>query len=80
MDVVGFAKHVYKKLDEHIEALSDHVTSGGPKDNEAYRQAVGEIRGLTKARQEIRASLENYTDDDEFDEFDSSGGRGVKGS
>jgi hypothetical protein len=69
MDVVDFAKHVYKKLREREDDLVQNLASGAPKDWEQYKVIVGEIQGLSFATDEIRALLERYSDyDDGFDE------------
>ena len=66
MDVVSFARHVYKLIEEREEDISSMLASGAPKDWEHYQSMVGEIRGLSFIRNEIKSLLENYTDDDEF--------------
>jgi len=66
MDVVSFARHVYKLIREREEDISSMLSSGSPKDWEQYQSMVGEIRGLSFVRNEIKSLLENQTDDDEF--------------
>ena len=68
MDVVDFAKHVYKVLRERENDLVQNLATGGPKDWEQYKMIVGEIQGLSFARDEMRALLENHADG-----FDESG-------
>jgi hypothetical protein len=68
MDVVDFAKHVYKVLRERENDLVQNLATGGPKDWEQYKMIVGEIQGLSFARDEMRALLENHEDG-----FDESG-------
>lgn len=68
MDVVDFAKHVYKKLKAREDELAQALASGSPRDWEQYKQIVGEIQGLSFASDELRALLENMSDHDEFDE------------
>jgi len=69
MDVVDFAKHLYKKYQEREEELAQVLVSGSPRDWEQYKQIVGEIQGLSYASAEIRTLLERYGDyDDGFDE------------
>lgn len=43
MDVVDFAKHVYKKLREREDDLVQNLASGAPKDWEQYKVIVGPI-------------------------------------
>lgn len=71
MDVVDFAKHVYKKLQEREQELSSALVAGTPKDWESYKTIVGEIQGLSFAQDEIRTLLENSSYHD--DGFDGSG-------
>lgn len=69
MDVVDFAKHLYKKYQEREDELAQALVSGSPRDWEQYKQVVGEIQGLSYASDEIRTLLERYGDyDDGFDE------------
>lgn len=63
MDVVVFAKAMYKQLNERREVLSDQLVLGAATSLEQYRQLVGEIQGLDYARETLRALLEK-TDDD----------------
>ena len=63
MDVVVFAKALYKVLREHEEALSESLASGGARDFEQYKQTVGEIRGLNFAVSNLKALLEKTADD-----------------
>ncbi len=71
MDVVDFAKHVYKVIREREEQLVQNLVIGGPKDWEQYKMIVGEIQGLSFARDEIRTLLEKRVDHE--DGFDESG-------
>lgn len=71
MDVVDFAKHVYKVIREREEQLAQNLVTGGPKDWEQYKMVVGEIQGLSFARDEIRTLLEKSVDHE--DGFDESG-------
>ena len=63
MDVVDWAKYIYKKLEERETDLSAALASGAVKDWEQYKMSVGEIRGLSFAREEIKALLERNVDD-----------------
>ena len=71
MDVVDFAKHVYKNIREREEQLSQYLMTGGPKDWEQYKMTVGEIQGLSFAADEIKTLLEKSVDYE--DGFDGSG-------
>lgn len=63
MDVVVFAKGMYKQLRERREDLSEMLVSGSAQNWEQYRQVVGEIRGLEFAIETTRALLEKTADD-----------------
>ena len=65
MDVVDFAKHVYKLIREREEQLAQNLVTGGPKDWEQYKMIVGEIQGLSFAKDEIRTLLEKNIDHEE---------------
>jgi hypothetical protein len=63
MDVVDMAKYLYKKLEERENDLSNVLSSGSVQNWEQYKMSVGEIRGLSLARSEIKALLEKNVDD-----------------
>ena len=63
MDVVDLAKHLYKKLEEREQDISRALSHGAVKDWEQYKMSVGEIRGLSLAREEIKTMLERNVDD-----------------
>jgi hypothetical protein len=63
MQVVVFAKALYKQLDERRDVLSEQLVLGAAASYDQYRQVVGEIQGLDYARETLRALLEK-TDDD----------------
>jgi len=63
MDVVDFARHVYKLLDERERSLAEFLASGSAKSFEHYKQTVGEIQGVAYARSEIKALLEKSDED-----------------
>ena len=63
MDVVDFAKHMYKLLRERENDIAFALANDAAKDWEQYQSLVGEIRGLTYAREEFRALLEKNADD-----------------
>jgi hypothetical protein len=70
MDVVVFAQRMYKVLRQRQEDISDAIISDAPKDWEAYKKLVGELRGLAFAEDQIKALLEKNADYDE-DTFSS---------
>jgi hypothetical protein len=63
MDVVDFAKYMYKLLQEREQELANALARDAARDWEHYKLMVGEIRGLSYAREELRALLENHADD-----------------
>jgi hypothetical protein len=63
MDVVDFAKYMYKNLREREEGIADALAHGSARDWEQYQSLVGEIRGLAYAREEMKALLEKNADD-----------------
>ena len=63
MDVVDLAKHLYKKIEEREKDISSALAHGAVKDWEQYKVSVGEIRGLSLAKDEIRSLLERTVDD-----------------
>ena len=63
MDVVELAKHLYKKIEERQNDISNALSSGSVQNWEQYKMSVGEIRGLSLARSEIKALLEKNVDD-----------------
>lgn len=68
MDVVDFAKHVYKKIDAREQEITEALLSGAPKDWEHYKTLTGEIRGLSFVRFEVETLLEKSSYYDEIDE------------
>ena len=63
MDVVDMAKHLYKKIEELENDIAAALSQGAVRDWEQYKMSVGEIRGLSLARDEIRTLLERNVDD-----------------
>jgi len=64
MDVVSFAKYLYKKIEQREEDISTLLISGAAQTQEQYRQLVGEAQGLSFAKEEIKSLLENNADYD----------------
>ena len=63
MDVVDFAKHIYKMLERREQDISTILTSGGIQDMENYRLLIGEIQGLTYALEQIQTLLKKVDDE-----------------
>jgi len=63
MDIVELAQYLYKKLQQREADLAAAITHGSVQNWEQYKMTVGEIRGLSFARDEIKALLEKNADD-----------------
>jgi len=63
MDVVDFARRVYKLLRNREEELSELLANDGALSWEHYKTVVGEIRGLAYAQDEMKALLEKTAQD-----------------
>ena len=63
MDLVAFSTYMYKLLQEREQDIASALAHDAAKDWEQYKLMVGEIRGLTYAREEIKALLEKNADD-----------------
>jgi hypothetical protein len=63
MDVVDLAKYLYKRLEEREKNIGDALIHGSVQNWEQYKMSVGEIRGLSLAREELKALLEKNVDD-----------------
>lgn len=63
MDVVDLAKYLYRKLEERENNITYALSQGSVQNWEQYKMSVGEIRGLSFAREEIKALLEKNVDD-----------------
>jgi len=65
MDVVDLAKYLYKRIEERQEDITAALSHGSVQNWEQYKMSVGEIRGLSFAREEIKSLLERNVDDAE---------------
>ena len=63
MDGVDLARYMYKLLREREQEIASSLGMNAAKDWEHYKLMVGEIRGITYAREELKALLENNADD-----------------
>ena len=63
MDVADFAKYIYKLLAQREDQIALMLTSGGVQNFEQYQRLVGEVQGLTYAKEEIKSLLEKNLDD-----------------
>jgi hypothetical protein len=65
VDVVDFARSMYKLLRERELDLTQALAAGSVQSWDQYKMTVGEIRGLSFAREEMKALLEKTADDAE---------------
>ena len=65
MDAIAFAQFMYKVLKQRQDEIADALAHDVAKDFHEYKLLVGEIRGLSFAREELRALLERTTQDGE---------------
>ena len=55
--------HIIKKVQEEIDAISDHLSSGRPSNFEEYQRLVGKIEGLSIARELLQESEKRFIED-----------------
>ena len=65
MDVVDFARYLYNKFEEREKNIAQDLVLGNIKDWNQYQHLVGEPRGLSLAKEEIKSLLENNVEDAE---------------
>ena len=65
MDVVDFARYLYNKFEEREKDIAQDLVLGNIKDWNQYQHLVGEARGLSLAKEEIKSLLERNADYDE---------------
>tara|TARA_R100000988_G_C3913321_1_gene123114 strand:- start:334 stop:546 length:213 start_codon:yes stop_codon:yes gene_type:complete len=63
MDVIDYTKYLYKVLAQREQEIASSLSQGNAKDWETYKMMVGEIRGLSFAKEEIKSLLERNADD-----------------
>jgi hypothetical protein len=65
MDVADFSKYIYKLLTEREEQIALMLVTGAAQNHEQYQRLVGEVQGLSFAREEIKSLLERHVNDGE---------------
>ena len=55
--------HIIKKVQEEIDAISDHLSSGRPTNFEEYQRLVGKIEGLSIARELLQEFEKRFIED-----------------
>ncbi len=61
--LVDVCDHVYKRVEVRQDDISHAVSHCSVKDCEQYKMSVGEIRGLSCAKDESKALLNGYVND-----------------
>jgi len=54
---------VIKKIQEEMDAVTDHLSSGRPNNFEEYQRLVGKIEGLSIARELLQETEKRFIDD-----------------
>ena len=57
-DPTTFAYNVLKSIQDRANITKDAILHGRPRDLEAYRELVGELKGLEYAEQEMKDHVE----------------------
>lgn len=55
--------YIIKKVQEEIDAVSDHISSGRPSNFEEYQRLVGKIEGLSIATELLQESEKRFIED-----------------
>jgi len=55
--------HIIKKVQEEIDAISDHLSSGRPSNFEEYQRLVGKIEGLSITRELLQEFEKRFIED-----------------
>lgn len=53
-----------KKVDDEIESCVSNLRNCGPQDFAEYKFVCGQIRGLTRAREEIKSLLQRIMENE----------------
>lgn len=64
MDSVALAQKLLKNIREQKESMSNYLTDGGVSTMEDYRFVIGQMRGLTYAEEEIKATMKGIEEDE----------------
>jgi|TARA_B100001057_G_C22397921_1_gene774812 hypothetical protein len=54
---------ILKKVQEEMDAVTDYLSSGRPKNFEEYQRLVGKIEGLSIARELLQETEKKFIDD-----------------
>ena len=54
---------ILKKVQEEMDAVTDYLSSGRPKNFEEYQRLVGKIEGLSITRELLQETEKKFIDD-----------------
>ena len=54
---------IIKKVQEEMDAITDYISSGRPKNFEEYQRLVGKMEGLSIARELLQDTEKKFIDD-----------------
>ena len=54
---------IIKKVQEEMDAITDYIASGRPKNFEEYQRLVGKMEGLSIARELLQDTEKKFIDD-----------------
>ena len=55
--------YIIKKVQEEIDVVSDHLSSGRPNNFEEYQRLVGKIEGLSIATELLQEAEKRFIED-----------------
>ena len=55
--------YIIKKVQEEIDVVSDHLSSGRPNNYEEYQRLVGKIEGLSISRELLQEAEKRFIED-----------------
>jgi hypothetical protein len=55
--------YIIKKVQEEVDVVSDHLSSGRPNNFEEYQRLVGKIEGLSIARELLQEAEKRFIED-----------------
>ena len=58
-----FYTHIIKKVQEEIDAVSNHISSGRPNNFEEYQRLVGKIQGMSIAQDMLQEAEKRFIED-----------------
>ena len=55
--------YIIKKVQEEVDVVSDHLSSGRPNNFEEYQRLVGKIEGLSISRELLQEAEKRFIED-----------------